>query len=91
MKKMTIEQVIENIKKIKEVENIWEEIVISFGDYEFEGETSVFVESPQSNMSSFTPREGERHCAYINHVDAPIIYFTLEEVEEDVWSVLDAW
>lgn len=87
---MTIEQVIESIKQIKEVENIWEEIIIAFGDYEYEGETSVIVESPQSEMSSFTPREGERHAAYINHVDAPIIYFTLEEVE-DTWTVIDAW
>ena len=88
---MTIEQVIENLKGIKEVDiaELQNEIIIAFEDYEFEGITEIIVSSPDV-MNGFSPRNGTHSC-YIDHTDSQIIKFELEEVEEGVFSVLDVW
>lgn len=86
---ITIEQVIENLKNIKQETDIYNEIVCAFGDYEYEGETEVIVSSNEQ-MNGFSPSEGIHSC-YIDHADSPIIKFELEEVEEGVFSVLNVW
>lgn len=88
---MLIEKVIENLKTIKNQDesNIYDEIVCAFGDYEFQGVTEVIVSSSDC-LNGFSPSEGV-HIAYINHEDSSIIRISLEEVENGIFSVLDAW
>lgn len=88
---MLLTNVIENLKEIKNVEydEVENEIITAFGDYEFEGETDVTVSSPNC-MNGFQASEGT-HSAYINHEDAPIIKVEIEETEEGLFSIVDAW
>jgi hypothetical protein len=86
-----LDLIVNNIKEIRDVkaENIESEIIESFNGYEFEGESYVILSSP-TEMNCFRLSEGE-HYAYINHKDAPIVSFELEESGEDSFSVVDAW
>lgn len=84
-----IDKIIENLKAIKIEDDVYNEIVAAFGDYEYEGVTEVIVSSPDE-MNAFSAKEGV-HSAYINHEDAPIVKFELVEVEEGIFSVVDAW
>lgn len=74
----TFAKVIENIKRIQEVEisDFNNEVICAFAGFEFEGETEVIVSEDQ---------------AYINHKDAPIVRFETEENEDGTISVTDAW
>ncbi len=68
---MTIEEVVEEINGIdfESVddlqENIVQEIIIAFGDYEYEEESEVLVTED--------PYGGYTWQAYVNHEDSPII------------------
>jgi len=72
---ISLENVIENIKRIKGSNDIENDIICAFEDYEFEGVSEIIVTSNQ---------------AYANHKDAPIIRFETEE-EWKLTSVIDAW
>jgi len=84
----TLVEVIEDIKSIRDEEDIYSAVVEAFGDYEFEGVTDIILSSPEE-MNSFRPGEGV-HSAYANHKDAPIVKFVLTG-GEDVYSVSEAW
>ena len=84
----TLEQVVGDIKSIKDENDIYSAVVEAFGNYEFEGVTEIILSSPDE-MNSFRPGEGV-HSAYANHKDAPIVKFVLTG-DEDVYSVSDAW
>lgn len=85
----TLEQIIEDLKTIKDETDIYNEIVAAFGDYEYEEESEVIVSSPDE-MNAFRPKTGT-HSVYINHADSPIIKFELEEIDDETFTVTDAW
>lgn len=91
MKQTTIEQVMENLMKIENEKesDIHNSIICAFSDYTFKGKSEVLVTSP-SSLNSFEISEGE-HYTYINHIEAPIINFELEKVDDDNWTIVRAW
>ena len=68
-KEMTIQKVLDNIKKLTELDS--EQIVEAFEDYEFEGESYVVVNKSQN--------AGYDYVAYVDHKDAPQILIKLED------------
>lgn len=73
-----LEQVMEDIRNIEVTEggnSLGEEIVIAFGDYEFEGETEVII------ADDCKPWQ-----CYVNHKDSPKI---MVEVEDN--KIINVW
>ena len=87
---ITIKEVVENIKCIKNVEGceIENAIIIAFEDYNVEGEDRVIVES-DSRMNSFTASTNCMHSAYINNPNAEIVKFELEENKNGNYNVIN--
>lgn len=73
---MTLEKVIENIKKIEVTEDFVNDVICAYEDYEYKGETEVIVSKDSDT----------EYQAYINHQDAPIIRISIDEER-----VKDAW
>ncbi len=79
--KNKLDDVIENLKAVKETKNIYDEIIIAFEDYSYMGKTEVMI----------TEEENERFIAYINHKDAPVLRIDADEIEDGVYTILDAY
>jgi hypothetical protein len=75
---LTLKQIVQNIKKIEDIEadELSNEIICAFEDYECEGESEIIVTDNQ---------------AYANHKDAPIVRFETTKNDDDTISVTDAW
>ena len=86
----TLLNVVESIRNISEVcENeLCNEIIEAFEDYNVEGETEVIFSS--TNSTCFKVEDGE-HCCYINHKDSYEIDFELDEIDKGIYTVSDAW
>ncbi len=86
-----LKKVMENLKGIKEVDirEVADEVVAAFEDFKFKGMTDVIISS-YDIMNGFSPSSG-LHSAYIDHADAPIIKFELEEVGNEVFSIVNVW
>lgn len=79
--KNKLDDVIENLKAVKETKNIHDEIIIAFEDYSYKGETEVII----------TKKENESFLAYVNHIDAPVLRIDTDEIEDGVYTILDAY
>jgi hypothetical protein len=88
---LNLQEIVENIKKINdiEVDELENEIICAFEDYEYEGESEIIVSS-QNEMNCFIPREGT-HSAYANAAHAPEVKFEVVENEDGTVSIADAW
>lgn len=81
MKKLM--EVVKEIKGIEAaVEEFENEVVIAFGDYEFNGISEVILEKAIGQNYDYT--------AYANEKNAPEVFISVEKTEDGV-IVLDAW
>ena len=76
---MTLEQVIDNIKKIVVSEDFTKDVICAFEDYNFEGKTEVIVSNDEANPNI-------DYQAYVNHKDAPIICIKITNDKVDAWE-----
>jgi len=81
-----MKKLMEVVKKIKgieaAVEDFENEVVIAFGDYEFNGISEVILEKVIGKNYDYT--------AYINEKNSPEVFISVEKTEDGV-IVLDAW
>ncbi|WP_261787559.1 hypothetical protein [Fusobacterium necrophorum] len=81
MKKLI--EVINAIKGIEAaVEDFENEVIVEFGDYEFNGISEVVVEKVIGKNYDYT--------AYINEKNSPEVFISVESTEDGI-IVLDAW
>lgn len=81
MKKLI--EVINAIKGIEAaVEDFENEVIVEFGDYEFNGISEVIVEKAIGQNYDYT--------AYVNEKNAPEVFISVEKTDEGI-IVLDAW
>lgn len=81
MKKLI--EVINAIKGIEAaVEDFENEVIVEFGDYEFNGISEVIVEKAIGQNYDYT--------AYVNEKNAPEVFISVESTEDGI-IVLDAW
>ncbi len=79
--KNKLDDVIKNLKAVKETKDIYDEIIIAFEDYSYKGETEVII----------TKKENESFLAYVNHIDAPVLRIDTDEIEDGVYTILDVY
>lgn len=79
--KNKLDDVIKNLKAVKETKNIHDEIIIAFEDYSYEGKSEVII----------TEEEDGRFLAYVNHIDAPVLRIDTDEIEDGVYTILDVY
>jgi len=81
MKKLM--EVVKEIKGIEAaVEEFENEVIVAFGDYEFNGISEVLLEKAMGSNYDYT--------AYVNEKNAPEVFISVEKTEDGV-IVLDAW
>ena len=69
---MKIEKVLENIKKLEITEELENDIICAFEDYEFKGAKEVIVSKDEIN-------DNIDYQAYVDHVDVPIICIKIKQ------------
>ena len=76
---MTIEKIIKNLIEMEVTNDFINDIIASFEDYEYMGETEIIVSKDEYNSNI-------DYQAYANHKDAPIICIKIENNK-----IVDAW
>jgi hypothetical protein len=81
VKKMNIEQVIKNLKKIDGSRDIWRDIIKAFEGFSFNGVTEVAIESQMDD---------EIVQAFIDTDGSPVIQIALDQWADGTYVVIDA-
>jgi hypothetical protein len=81
VKKMNIEQVIKNLKKIDGSRDIWRDIIKAFNGFSFNGVTEVTIESQMDDTIV---------QAFIDADGAPVIQIALDQWADGSYVVIDA-
>lgn len=81
-----MKKLMEVVKEMKgmevAVEDFENEVIIAFGDYEFNGISEVVLEKSMGQNYDYT--------AYVNEKNSPEVFISVERTEDGV-IVLDAW